>query len=286
MYFCYIDEAGCTGNLYSYTTNVQPVFVLCGLIVPERALLTLTQDFLALKRRFNPSLAQTLNHDLDIVKHEIKGAEDLRKPIRRNNRNNKRRAIGFLDKTLSLLEKYNCKIVSNIYVKNPTVSFNGFSLYARSVQFVNDHFQVFLQQENNKGVVIADSRNYQLNVRVSHSIFTQKFKSKGDAYPSIVEMPVFGHSDNHAAIQITDILCSALLFPITTYVYCTGHISSVHVDSRFNILQTRYAERLKTMSFRYSDGQRYRGGITVFDTLEKRSANHFFIPSRQEHLSI
>lgn len=276
MYFCYIDEAGCTGNLPSATTDIQPVFVICGLIVPQRALLALTQDFLALKRQFNPSLAQTLIHDLDIVKHEIKGAEDLRKPIRKNNRNKKRRAIGFLDKTLYLLETHHCKIVPNIYVKNPAVSFNGASLYTRSVQHINMHFQAFLHHTKSMGLVIADSRNYDLNVPVSHSIFTQKFKSTGDAYPNVVEMPVFGHSDNHAAIQMTDILCSALLFPIASYRYCTGHIQSIHVDNRFNLLQTRYARRLKAMSYRYFDGHCQRGGITVFDALEKRGASHFF----------
>lgn len=180
MYFCYIDEAGCTGNLPSSVTDVQPVFVLCGLIVPRSALVDLTQDFLALKRAFNPVLAQSIVHDLDIIKHEIKGAEDLRKPIRKNNRSHKRRAIGFLDKTLALLEVHRCKIISNIYVKNTAVNFNGFSLYTRSVQQINRHFQVFLQKANSEGVVIADSRNHPLNVRVSHSIFTQKYKSSGD----------------------------------------------------------------------------------------------------------
>lgn len=229
-----------------------------------------------LKRRFNPTLASTLQHDLDIVKHEIKGAEDLRKPIRKNNRNKRRRAIGFLDKVFALMEEHECKIIPNIYVKNPQKPFNATALYARSVQYINNHFQTFLHVENSKGIVIADSRNHELNVRVSHSIFTQKFKISGDAYPNVIEMPVYGHSDNHAAIQITDILCSALLFPITSYGYCTGYIGSVHVKNRYEVLQTRYAERLKDISFRYHDGRRYHGGITVLDTLNKRNANHFF----------
>ena len=89
-------------------------------------------------------------------------------------------------------------------------------------------------------------------------------------------MPVYGHSDNHVAIQITDILCSALLFPITTYAYCTGHITSVHVNNKYELLQSRYAKRLKELSFRYNDGERYRGGITVYDALAKRNANQFF----------
>lgn len=276
MFFCYIDEAGCTGNLPNHNTDIQPVFVLCGLIVPESSITTLTRDYLSLKRQFNPTLAQSLEHDLDIVKHEIKGAEDIRKPIRKKNRNNKRRAIGFLDKVLDLLERHECQLLPHIYIKSPSQNIDGVALYSRSIQYINSHFQSFLQQQNGKGVMIADSRNYDLNTKVSHSIFTQKFKASGDAYPNVIEMPVYGHSDNHAAIQITDILCSAILFPISTYVYCTGHITSVHVNSKFQLLHARYATRIKELSFRYHNGKRYRGGITVYDAIEGRNANPFF----------
>ncbi|TRX53450.1 DUF3800 domain-containing protein [Thalassomonas sp. M1454] len=276
MFFCYIDEAGCTGVLPSATSDVQPILVLCGLVIPETSLIELTQEFLALKRQFNPKLASKLRHDLDIVKHEIKGAEDLRKPLRKSNRNNYRRAIGFLDKLLNLMEKLDCKLIPNIYIKAPSKQFDGKALYARSVQFINSHFQHFLMEKASKGIVIADSRNHELNIGVSHSIFTQKFKASGDSYPNIVEMPLYGHSDNHVALQITDIICSALLFPIASHAYCTEHIKSIHVNSKYEKLQERYAKRLKHMSHRYFDGERYRGGITVLDEIEKRSANKFF----------
>lgn len=45
MHFCYVDEAGCTGNLPSLTSNIQPLFVLCGLIVAESVAPELTKDF-------------------------------------------------------------------------------------------------------------------------------------------------------------------------------------------------------------------------------------------------
>ena len=279
MFFCYIDEAGCTGNLPGKVTDIQPVFVLCGLIVPEPALARLTHDFLALKRQFNPRLAQALEHDLDLVKHEIKGAEDIRKPIRKNLKA-KRRAIGFLDKLLALIARRECRILPYIYIKSPARTIDSVALYAKCMQRVSNHFQNFLRQQSAlqkvKGVIIADSRNHDLNVRVSHSIFTQKFKTDGDAYPNVIEMPTYGHSDNHAAIQITDILCSAVLFPIATYAYCLGHISGVHVSERYALLQTRYAQTIKTLSFRYHDGQRFRGGVTAHDELLGRSANYFF----------
>ncbi len=89
-------------------------------------------------------------------------------------------------------------------------------------------------------------------------------------------MPLYGHSDNHVAIQITDILCSALLFPIATTVYCTGHITSVHVNSKYQLLRERYAVKVKELSYRYHDGTRYKGGITVRDELTGKNANSFF----------
>ncbi|HAS8151838.1 TPA: DUF3800 domain-containing protein [Vibrio vulnificus] len=277
LHLCYVDEAGCTGNLPSATSQVQPIFVLCGLVVPETSIVSLTHDFLQLKRTFNPALSASLQHDLDIITHEIKGAEDLRKPIRKKNRNDARRAIGFLDKTLAILEKHECQIIPNIYIKSPTVQFNSTALYARSVQYITNHFQAYLEENESRGILIADSRNHELNVRVSHSIFTQKFKASGDLYPRVLEMPVYGHSDNHAAIQITDILCSALLFPIASYVYCSGHINSVHVSPKYKRLKERYAEQLKNLSYRYIKDSYYCGGITVRDTLGKRNSSAFFL---------
>ena len=280
MFLCYIDEAGCTGNLPGAVTPIQPVFTLCGLIVPEPSLPALTRGYLRIKRQFNPRIAAALKHDLDIIKHEIKGAEDLRKPIRGDNPRKKRRAIGFLDKLLGLLEAHGCQLLPHIYIKSPARNIDSISLYSRSMQYISRHFQEFLRQSGSKGIMIADSRNHDLNVRVSHSIFTQKFKVGGDAYPNMAEMPVYGHSDNHAAIQITDILCSAFLFPIAAYAYCTGHITSVHVNAKYRILQDRYANRVKAMSFRYHDGERHQGGITVYDALMQRNANRFFSTGR------
>ena len=54
---------------------------------------------------------------------------------------------------------------------------------------------------------------------VSHSIFTQKFSPAARNYQRLVELPTFGHSENHAGLQICDIVCSALLFPIACFAY-------------------------------------------------------------------
>lgn len=267
----YIDEAGCPGTLTSATCDIQPVLVLSGLIVEERNLSSLNKEFLELKRKFSPNVE--LKHDLDIIFHEMKGS-DLKKDLRDKNRNKRRRAKGFLNKVFDILEKYNVKLVSRIYIKKPAAEFNGVSVYTSAVQKFYESFNQYLYENDDVGVVIADSRNHTLNRLVSHSIFTQKNKlSKfGDAYPHIAEVPLFGHSENHSMIQIADFICSALLFPIASYVYCTNYIQNVHVTQKDKEIQNDFIDRIKDISYRYLLRDKMRGGIVVVDAISKRSS--------------
>lgn len=273
MYVFYIDEAGCPGALPSATSDVQPLLVLTGMILKQDCLQTLTRDFLTLKRQFSPHIP--LNHELDIAKHEMKGA-DLRKDIRSGNRNVRRRAVGFIDDVLRILERNDVKFLTRIYVKNPGQPFDGKAVYTSSVQELCSGFQYFLIEKADQGIVVADSRTPSLNSLVSHSIFTKKFQQRGDSYNRILEMPLFGHSENHAMIQIADFISSTLLYPIASHVYCTGHITSVHVNPKDQDIRTRYALRLKALSYRFMDNGRMRGGITVADAIAKNSASLMF----------
>ena len=286
MYICYMDEAGCTGYLPQANTNIQPVFVLSGLIVDSDNISTLTREFINLKTRFMPKVANDLKHPLDIAKIEIKGAEDLRTPIRKGGRNKERRTTWFLDKVISLLKSNECQIISYIYIKKPKNPFDGNALYTKYVQDIHRGFQRFLEDKDSKGIIIADSRTPTLNARVSHSVFTQKHKVVGDEYSNCIEAPTFGHSENHILLQITDIICSALIFPIASYSYCTGYIQNpYHVNSRYEILKDRYADSfLREESFRFHDGERYRGGITVHDQIGHRSSRTFFSKIKPDHL--
>lgn len=149
-------------------------------------------------------------------------------------------------------------------------------MYTYSIQALCKSFQNLLELENNHGIIVADSRNPYQNVGVSHSIFTQKFKATGDAYGRILEMPVFGHSENHVGLQLADILCSALLFPMATFTYCTGYMNSVHVHPKYKLIKERYAARVMNLQHRYLDQGRYRGGITVNDQIAQRTGGELF----------
>ncbi len=277
-YILYIDEAGCPGELPSPTSNIQPIFCLVGLIIPQIHLNAITHEILALKRQFNPKYADTLQHDLEIVSYEIKGS-DIRADARHKSRNKRRRAYGLLDKILAILNKYDCHLLARGYVKEPAGKFDGNAVYTASMQALCSGFEHFLNEHNAHGIIVADSRKKQQNHRVSYSIFTKKFKLSGDDFPNISELPVFGHSENHVGLQVADWLASALLFPIIAHVYCTGHIQSVHVrpNYKYDQLQSRYAPILKAMQYRYAVNGNYKGGITVIDgILKSRSAALMF----------
>jgi hypothetical protein len=184
-----------------------------------------------------------------------------------------------MDKFLGLLENHGGRLLARMYVKPIGVAFHGRSVYTSAVQNLAGDFNHFLRAEHADGLMILDSRSKSTNTNVSHSVFTQKFRSAGDAYAGLVEMPVFGHSDNHAGIQAADMICSAFLFPMAAYVYCQGHVKNIHVHLAYHRIRDMFGERLKRMQFRYQDaGQYWRGGVTVSDAISHLHGGILFAP--------
>jgi hypothetical protein len=91
-------------------------------------------------------------------------------------------------------------------------------------------------------------------------------------------LPTFGHSENHAGLQICDIVRSALLSPIACFAYCTGHVNNVHVQPRAADLRRRYGEQLKALQYRYQNSVtgRYEGGLVVSDAIARRNDSLMF----------
>jgi hypothetical protein len=89
-------------------------------------------------------------------------------------------------------------------------------------------------------------------------------------------MPTFGDSRNHVGIQIADLLCSALIFPMATHAYCLNHVYNIHVDPGFGDLTERDGARLRALQYRYLVGDRYRGGLTVDDRVGQRPGGPLF----------
>jgi hypothetical protein len=246
------------------------------LIVDAKVLEPLTNEFIALKHRFFPVLTSASVHHLDRILPEVKGA-DLRRNICLGNRDRRRHALGFLDKVLELLEKYDVKLVARIWVKALGLPFDGKAVYGSSIQSISSTLDWLLVSVDEPGVVILDSRTKGLNVPVAHSIFTQKFQSATSFYSGLVDLPTFGHSDNHAGLQLCDLVSSAILYPIACYTYCTGYVANVHVQSTATRIKLAFGHRVQKLQFRYQEPiGRWKGGVVVSDRLGQKHTREMF----------
>lgn len=279
MHICYIDEAGCTGRLPDPTSAIQPVFVLAGVMLPHQSIKAATVDWINLKQRHFPGLlggnASPRFHDW--MAAEVKGSE-LRKRAKHTGRNSRRFASNVLNDILGLLERYHARIAGRVFVKPIGGLFSGIPVYTSTAQGICTTFQNYLQHHEAEGFIIADSRNKPANASLSHSIFTQRHRAAGDPYPSIVEAPTFGHSDNHAGLQFADIVCSALLFPIAAQVCSAAHLTNhMHCDEHYLDLRDRFGARLKALQWLYTTGPaQVSGGITLKDKLNGHKASMLF----------
>lgn len=272
----YVDEAGDLASLADPARpNDQPVFILAGLIIHSDHIKSFTADFLALKRRFYPKLRHPeLKMHLDWILPEVKGS-DIRKGALSGSRNERRHAYGFAHELLKLVESRQGKLIGRVWVKRPGDTIKSRTIYTYSVQSLFATFDNFLSDIGSTGVCIADSRTKQLNEPIAHSIFTQ-IHSLGPTYAHIKEVPLFGHSGNHAGLQVSDLLVSGLLMPIACYVYCNTFVANVHVNSKALDLRDKFGLRIKSLQHRYKHGDKFKGGITTTDPVNNASAAIIF----------
>jgi len=182
-----------------------------------------------------------------------------------------------MDGMMSLLEACNAKVAGRVWVKGIGAPLNGMSVYTYSIQSIYADFQNYLQSMNDFGMVIVDSRLKHLNTPVAHSIFTQKFKSSGDTYDRIIELPAFSHSDNHAGLQAADMMCSAFITPLAIETYCKGKVASVHVRPGYHAIKDRYKIRCQRLQHRYKEASgKSRGGLVVSDGIAQRVGGAMF----------
>ena len=139
-------------------------------------------------------------HFLDWILFEPKGG-DLRKQAAEPSKRAKRQALRFFDETLKLVETTGCRLIGRVWIKGIAQPFAGPAVYTSSIQRLCQYFNNFLVQRNDHGLLVADSRTKDKNAKVSHSVFTQRFSAVGNPYAQLLELPVFGHSDNHAGFK-------------------------------------------------------------------------------------
>lgn len=272
MRICYVDESG-DGRLPDLARpDVPPALVVCGLVVESEAVPDLTRDFLAEKDRFHPGRAGS--RPLDGILKEVKGS-DIRKDVRGSHRR-RRGAIGFLDRIAWLLSTYEVGIIGRVWIKKPSELSDERAMYTYSIQDMTRQLEHHVYGLRTKGLVICDSRSSSQNAIVAHSVFTKMFKASGDSYPNIVEMPVFGHSENHAGLQLADLVTSALVFPIACRTY-SHYVTGPHVHPAYDELRSRYGPWLQIRQLRYQKPNgKWVGGLTVSDRVGRRTGGEMF----------
>lgn len=278
MHFCYVDESG---NAQTYDPDDQsstPVFIVVGVSVASRVQKSLTMDFVRLKQEFEPHLQRSGIQLSDIIKHEMKGAK-LRRDIRgdRGGRNQRRRAMRFLDRTLDLLEKHNCRLMGKVHVKVKHAPMYADKIYPRAIAEMATTFNSQLASGRTDGIMILDAQTKVKNEGNVHTITTRRFKAGGDVYPHLIEAPVFGHSDTHIPLQIADLVASALIFPSACVTYCEEVADSPHIHPRYADVREQFGARVARLEHRYVDAHGdMRGGFQVIDPLNQKPTHLLF----------
>jgi hypothetical protein len=273
MQLCYVDESGKAETLEKGDDQQQPVFVIAGISIPEDQLTMITLDWIELKRRFNPGMARRGQRGwLDGILLDLKGA-NLRRGFRaRATGRQRKRAIGLIDGTVKLLERHDGRLIGRIWVKRLDEPNDAMKTYASSLQFICGAFHAGLPDDE-RGMVIVDSQTHKHNHQLAHSMFTQRF-GRNPPYERLVDMPVFGHSDNHAGLQIADLLCSAVLAPIACSVYAGAYEGwNTHCDPRFLDVREEFGDRLLRLTYDWPNVKTGAdsSSVVVNDPLGKRS---------------
>ena len=249
---------------------------IAGLILDHEHVRPVTSAYLRTKQKYFPG-TRTTSGFLDYILDETK-ATDIRSELRSARRDERRHAVGFLDKLISLLETHNAHIVGRVWVKEPGTGLNPVSTYTYAIQDIATHFDHHLQEIADIGQIVCDSRRQVQNREVSHSIFTWKHRLSGDALPRLVESPTFGVSDNHAGLQIADLLVGALIFPMACRAYCAGCSAPAHMSPHYDTVRDRFGGRIRALQHLYVDPVtgRSKGGIVVSDRRGKRGSPALF----------
>src|SRR5437879_9883250 len=90
--------------------------VVAGLVIDHQDVRSLTTDYLRIKQTFFPRAMGMPAHVLDYILAEVKST-DLRSGLRSNSRQRRRHAIGYLDKVLTMLERYHARVIGRVWVK-------------------------------------------------------------------------------------------------------------------------------------------------------------------------
>ena len=80
----------------------------------------------------------------------------------------------------------------------------------------------------------------------------------------------------HGGLQIADAVASGLLFPMSTFAFCSNLGWNLHASPGFGFLRDRYGRRLEALQAVRTPAGRTRNCIGVSDPLTKRRTSDLF----------
>jgi hypothetical protein len=272
---CYLDEAGNTGVYERVEPTSTPAFVLAGIAVDARRIDRLLMDYLALKATYDPAIKDRLLSD--VIQHEIKGARIRRALRSEGSRHTARRAVMFLDQVLRLLEAGGCRIMGRVLVKREGEEYSPSATYPSAVAELAETFNDELAAARTGGLMVLDAQTKVKNEGNVHTITTRRYRRGGNAYPQLVESPVFGHSDTHVILQLADLVASALIYPAAIAAYLPSVPGDPHRSPEYRMILEAFGARLANMEWRFVDAKgRTRGGVRVIDRTGRAPSRDLF----------
>jgi hypothetical protein len=220
MLTCFVDESGCPGKLTSIASAIQPLLVIAGMALDTGAIVRATRDFARISQRYHHGQSRPDQICADLTSELIKGV-DVRRAFRADPAAAQLKEAPLLDSVLSLLKTHRARLFGVVIVKVPGEEFDGRAVYGRALCDVAQAFHRTLEREQTHGTVIADFREVTLNGRVGAELLEAKLGVAGDQLPWLLHVPTFGNSEMHAPLQMADLLCSALLWPMAAWRFRT-----------------------------------------------------------------
>jgi hypothetical protein len=244
MLTCFIDESGCPGQLPTVTSQVQPILVIAGIALDTSAIATVTRQFARITQRYHHGHSRPNDICADLQSELIKGAE-VRRAFRASPAAPEQKEHSLLDSVLDLLRSHDAKLYGMVVVKMPGEEFDGREVYGQGLSAVARAFHRTLEMQMSQGTVIADFREAKLNGRVSTDLMEAKLGPAGDQLPRLLYAPTFGNSEVHAPLQLVDLVCSAMLWPIAAWRFRAELKGNPHLAPIADAcIRRRYRKRL------------------------------------------
>jgi len=252
MFFFYVDEAGNPDPHHvPILSGETPLFCLSAIAIHETSWRLLSRDHHRLKQRF---FRNEIGSGVPL-EYEVKGSE-LTRPGNRGNRRNH----AYLAVILSLCQDYKLPFFSIVIRKNSSSPANATSIYTMSLQYLMERFQDFLDETNDSGLVIVDSRKHHLDLQVARSCLSYIFGNvRGRQFNRLVEAPMFADSRMTSGLQVVDIVGSCI-YDDAYYWRCRsipGALDYSHMRRyRPSLLQREFHSAIKHRGY-YTHGFRH-----------------------------